>query len=82
MRTLCASLKLNLLTLFPDLAFNLMEKVFNGFAKLSACIAVMVGAPLVIVSAVSFTVNEWNEYVDFKNCEHFAKLDQVVRDCK
>lgn len=64
----------------PDL--SVMEKVINGFAKLAACVAVMVGAPLIIVSGVNFTVNEWNEYVEFKNCQDFARLDQVVRDCK
>lgn len=59
-----------------------MEKVIDCFAKFAICTAAFIGAPLVLVSGVFFTMDQFNRYVEVSNCKDFARLDQVVRKCE
>lgn len=59
-----------------------MEKLFARFCNTCACAGVLIGAPLIIVSGVFFTMDQFNKYVEVSNCRDFARLDQVARKCE
>lgn len=64
-----------------------MNKIVSAFAKICACTAVLIGAPLVFASAVDFTTTEFNKELEYRACLRTAELDNFAAgeklfDCK
>lgn len=59
-----------------------MNNIVSTFAKLCACCAVFIGAPLVAASAVNFTTAKVESYLEVAACEKTAQLDQIIKECK
>jgi len=55
-----------------------MKNIISAFAKICACTAVIVGAPLVIASAVDFTTTEFNKELEYRACLRTAELDNIA----
>ena len=53
-----------------------------SFAKLAACAAVIIGAPLLVGSATNSYVVEVEKYLEYKACLVTAELDNLKPDCK
>lgn len=53
-----------------------------SFAKLTACAAVIIGAPLLVSSATNLYVVEVEKYLEYKACLVTAELDNSKDDCK
>lgn len=59
-----------------------MNNVISSFAKLAACTAVIIGAPLIVASATDLYVVEIEKYLEYKACLVTAELDNVGTECK
>jgi hypothetical protein len=64
-----------------------MNSIISAFAKICACTAVVIGAPLVVASAVDFTTTEFNKELEYRACLRTAQLDNIAAgeklfDCK
>ena len=52
-----------------------MNSIVSVFAKFCACTAVIIGAPLLVSSAVDFTTVELNKELEYRACLRTAELD-------
>lgn len=59
-----------------------MNSVVASFAKLAACTAVVIGAPLIVASATDLYVVEVEKYLEHKACLVTAELDNIGTECK
>ena len=59
-----------------------MNSIVSSFAKLAACAAVIIGAPLLVGSATNSYVVEVEKYLEYKACLVTAELDNLKPDCK
>jgi len=59
-----------------------MNNVISSFAKLAACTAVIIGAPLLVASATNLYVVEVEKYLEYRACLVTAELDNVGTECK
>jgi len=53
-----------------------------SFAKICACAAVIIGAPLIVASASDSYRIEVEKFLEYKACLVTAELDNVEPDCK
>ena len=53
-----------------------------SFAKVCACAAVIIGAPLIVASASDLYRIEVEKYLEYKACLVTAELDNLEPDCK
>jgi hypothetical protein len=58
-----------------------MNTIISSFAKLTACTAVLFGAPLLVASATNLYVVEVEKYLEYKACLVTAELDNSKDDC-
>ena len=58
-----------------------MNSIVASFAKLAACTAVIIGAPLLIASATNLYVVEVEKYLEYKACLVTAELDNSKDNC-
>ena len=59
-----------------------MNSIVSSFAKLAACAAVIIGAPLLVGSATNSYVVEVEKYLDYRACLRTSELDNVGTECK
>jgi len=59
-----------------------MNNVIASFAKICACTAVIIGAPLLVASATNLYVVEVEKYLEYKACLVTAGLDNLEPNCK
>jgi Sec-independent protein secretion pathway component TatC len=59
-----------------------MNGIVASFAKLTACTAVLFGAPLLVASATNVYVVEVEKYLEYRACLVTAQLDNVNTECK
>ncbi len=59
-----------------------MNGIVASFAKLTACTAVLFGAPLLVASATNVYVVEVEKYLEYKSCLITAELDNLEPNCK
>jgi hypothetical protein len=52
-----------------------MNNIVTVFAKICACTAVIIGAPLIAASTVNFTTVEFNKELEYRACLRTAQLD-------
>jgi hypothetical protein len=52
-----------------------------SFAKICACTAVIIGAPLLVASATNLYVVEVEKYLEYKACLVTAELDNLEPNC-
>jgi hypothetical protein len=52
-----------------------MNNIISAFAKICACTAIVIGAPLVFASAIDFTTTEFNKELEYRACLRTAELD-------
>jgi hypothetical protein len=57
-----------------------MNNAILVFAKICACTAIVIGAPLVLASAVDFTTSQINAELEYRACLVTAKLDHASTD--
>jgi hypothetical protein len=57
-----------------------MNSIISAFAKICACTAVLIGAPLITASAVDFTTSQINRDLEYRACLVTAKLDHASTD--
>jgi Zn-dependent protease with chaperone function len=57
-----------------------MNNIVSAFAKICACTAVLIGAPLIAASAVDFTTSQINRDLEYRACLVTAKLDNASTD--
>lgn len=55
-----------------------MNNIVSAFAKICACTAVLIGAPLIASSAVDFTTTELNKELEYRACLRTAQLDNIA----
>jgi hypothetical protein len=53
-----------------------------SFAKICACAAIIIGAPLIVASASDLYRIEVEKYLEYKACLVTAELDNVGTECK
>lgn len=58
-----------------------MNTIISSFAKLAACTAVLIGAPLITFSAVDFTLAQIQEEMDYQTCVDVEKLNRIGTKC-
>ena len=54
--------------------------MISAFAKICACTAVVIGAPLLAASTVEFTTSQINRNLEYRACLVTAKLDHASAD--
>ena len=59
-----------------------MNSIVASFAKLAACTAVIIGAPLIVASASDLYRIEVEKYLEYKACLVTAELDNLQPNCK
>jgi hypothetical protein len=52
-----------------------MNNIISTFAKICACTAVVIGAPLIASSAIDFATTELNKELEYRACLRTAELD-------
>lgn len=52
-----------------------MNNIISVFAKICACTAVLIGAPLIAASAVDFATSQINRDLEYRACLRTAELD-------
>jgi Zn-dependent protease with chaperone function len=57
-----------------------MNNIVSTFAKICACTAVLIGAPLLAASTVEFTTSQINRNLEYRACLVTAKLDHASTD--
>jgi hypothetical protein len=57
-----------------------MNSIVSTFAKICACTALCIGAPLVAASSVDFYVAQINKNLEYRACLRTAQLDHVDKD--
>ena len=57
-----------------------MNNIVSAFAKICACTAVIIGAPLIAASTVQFTTSQINRDLEYRACLVTAKLDNASID--
>ena len=55
-----------------------MNNIISAFAKICACTAVVIGAPLIAASAVDLYVTEVTKELEYRACLRTAELDNMV----
>ena len=59
-----------------------MNSIVSSFAKLAACAAVIIGAPLIVASASDLYRIEVEKYLEYKACLVAAELNNLQPNCK
>jgi len=57
-----------------------VNSIISAFAKICACAAVVIGAPLIAASTVEFTTSQINRNLEYRACLITAKLDHASTD--
>ena len=59
-----------------------MNNTVLSFAKVCACAAVIIGAPLLVGSATNLYVVEVERFLEYKSCLTAAELNNLQPNCK
>lgn len=57
-----------------------MNNVILAFAKICACTAIVIGAPLLAASTIDFTASQINRDLEYRACLRTAKLYHASTD--
>ena len=57
-----------------------MNSIVSTFAKICACTALCIGAPLVAASAVDFATSQISRDLEYRACLRTAELDHVDKN--
>lgn len=55
-----------------------MKNIICLFAKVSTCVAVIVGAPLLAASAINLYITEATKDLEYRACLRTAELDNIA----
>ena len=79
-QTTNAALKLAQRASILNIAWFVMYSIASVFAKICACTALCIGAPLIAASAVDFTTSQINRDLEYRACLRTAQLDHVDKN--